>query len=57
MSERGGAWVLHAIGIHRNGRNGDGSRSCLWVNSGFDCNKEGPTLQPSHWLDAMCAEF
>ena len=57
MSERGGAWVLHAIGIHRNGRNGDGSQSCLWVNSGFDCNKEGPTLQPSHWLDAMCAEF
>ena len=57
MSERGGAWVLHAIGIHCNGRNGEGSQSCLWANSSSDCGKDGPTLQPSHWLDAMRAEF
>ena len=45
------------IGIHGNGKNGEGSQSCLWANSSLDCDKEGPTLQPSHWLDAMCAEF
>ena len=56
-SERGRAWVLHAIGFHCNGRNGEGSQSCLWANSSPDSGKEGPTLQPSHWLDAMCAEF
>ena len=41
----------------RIGRNGEGSQSCLWANSDFDCYEEGPTLKPSHRLDAMCAEF
>ena len=41
----------------RKARNEEGSRSCLWTNSSSDCSKEGPTLQPSHLLDAMCAEF
>ena len=25
--------------------------------SSFDCDKEGPTLQASHWLDVICTEF
>ena len=35
----------------------EGGHSCLWANSSFDCDKEGPTLQSRHWLDVMCAEF
>ena len=44
VRDQGGAWVLHALGVHHDGRNGEGSQSHLWADSRIDCNEEGSIL-------------